>query len=148
MRFAPAFVIFSAALCSAGTITDTFHQTQNSSAPGGCDPNAPYTASTACDVFGDEMKFDVQSATVTVAGGVGTVTLYSNLGGVTSPLANFTVGNTTLKPGDLFLYDPSDNGTISNFVNDKSHRHRHGFRQWQHRDRRERPDVRHPAGEP
>jgi hypothetical protein len=112
--------MITAAIGSAGTIPDTFGQTQNSSALGGCNPNATYTASTACDVFGDEMKFDIQSATVTVAGGVGTVTLYSNLGGVTSPLANFTVGNTTLKPGDLFLYDPSDNGTISNFVNNKS----------------------------
>jgi len=120
MRFAPVFILFTAALCSAGTITDTFNQPQNncqySSAP-------PYSQ---CDVIGSESLYDIQSASVTVAGnGATTITLDSNLGGISTPgikstLNSFTdpgVPGLTMTPGAVFFYASSNDTTVSNFVN-------------------------------
>jgi hypothetical protein len=120
MRFAPVFVLLSAALCSAGTITDTFNQPQNNCQYSSA---APYSQ---CDVIGNESLYDIQSASVTVAGnGATSITLDSNLGGISTPgvkstLNGFTdsgVPGMTMTPGAVFFYASSNNTTVSNFVN-------------------------------
>ena len=121
MRFAPALFLFSAVICSADTITDTFGQAQSSST---CQysSSAPYSQ---CDVIGNESLYDIQSASVSVNGnsGLTTITLDSNLGGVTTvphgtlTLGSFTDSGLTLTPGAVFFYASSNNTAVSNFVN-------------------------------
>jgi hypothetical protein len=98
-------ILFSGA-CSAGTITDTFGQSQNN-----CiySYTPPYST---CDVIGNEMLYDIQKATVSFGDGTATVSIYTNTGavpyGATSPtLGAFEDAGVTLIPGDIFFYDPA-----------------------------------------
>jgi hypothetical protein len=121
MRFGltiAAAILLSGACCSAGTLTDTFGQSQNnctlSYAP-------PYDT---CDVVGDEMLYDIQKATVSISGGMLTVSIYTNTGAVPYggplTLGPFNDSGETLIPGDIFFYDPTtgydpnDPATIQN----------------------------------
>ena len=121
MRFGltiAAAILLSGACCSAGTLTDTFGQSQNNCtltyAP-------PYDT---CDVVGYEMMYDIQKATVSFSGGMATVSIYTNSGAVPYggplTLGAFNDGGETLIPGDIFFYDPTtgydpnDPGTIQN----------------------------------
>jgi hypothetical protein len=109
--------MITAAIGSAGTLTDTFGQSQGSGS-GGCNNNFTYTSSGACDVIGAPSLFDIQKASVTVdSNNLATVTLYSNLGGVSgSKLTGYTDGSINLLAGDLFFYAASNNTAVSNFV--------------------------------
>jgi hypothetical protein len=109
--------MITAAIGSAGTLTDTFGQSQGSG-PGGCNNNYNYTSSGACDVIGATNLFDIQKASVTVdSNNLATVTLYSNLGGVSgSKLTGYTDGSINLLAGDLFFYAASNNTAVGNFV--------------------------------
>jgi hypothetical protein len=117
MRCGFAFLILSAALCPAGTISDVFNQPQNN-----CNysPTPPYSN---CDVIGNTGVFDIQQASVTVAGnGFMTITLFSNLGGVSAQNGQLALGSfnsgpgVTLIPGDLFFYAAADGSKVSSFV--------------------------------
>ncbi len=117
MRYGLAFLILGAALCSAGTISDLFNQPQNN-----CNysQTPPYSD---CDVIGSAGVYDIQQASVTVAGnGFTTITLFSNLGGVTAQNGQLALGSfdsglgPTLIPGDLFFYAAASENNISNFV--------------------------------
>jgi hypothetical protein len=107
--------IFSAALCSAGTINDVFNQAQ-----GNCNysQSAPYGN---CDVIGTPSDYDIQQASVTVAAnGFTTVTLYTDHAGVTTQnsrlaLGGFTDAGVTLLPGDLFFYAPANSTDVNKF---------------------------------
>lgn len=121
MRFGLVFALFSAALCPAGTITDTFNQTQQSC---GYSATPPYGQ---CDVMGDEKLYDIQSASVTVNSSTRatTITLDSNLGGVASnsgtlSLNSFSdpdVPQLNLTPGAIFFYASSNDSAVGSFVN-------------------------------
>jgi hypothetical protein len=118
MRFGPAFLLFGAAICSAGTINDTFNGSQSNCNYSGAPPYSQ------CDVIGDKSLFDIQSASVTVNGSTGftSITLNSNLGGVTPQNGNLTLGSfsdsgQTLTPGALFFYASSNNAAVSDFLN-------------------------------
>jgi hypothetical protein len=98
MRFAPLFFLLSAAICSAGTITDVFG------------PN------TTGDVIGPHIDFDIQQASVTMAGGWTTVTIKTDYGttettsnGLKLDPQNAAV---TVIPGDIFFFDAS---TVTDF---------------------------------
>jgi hypothetical protein len=111
-------ILAGAASCFAGTLTDTFGQSQNNCtltyAP-------PYDT---CDVMGDEMLYDIQKATVSFSGGMATVSIYTNTGAVPYggplTLGPFNDAGETLIPGDIFFYgptagyDPNDPSTIQN----------------------------------
>ena len=108
MRF--GFTIASAILfsgaCSAGTITDTFGQSQN---------NCVYTYTppySTCDVIGNEMLYDIQKAAVSFSDGTATVSIYTNTGAVPYGATSLSLGafhdaGDTLIPGDIFFYDPA-----------------------------------------
>ena len=97
------YLLLGCVTCSAGTITDTFNQSQ----AGGCSYSfaSPYST---CDVIGDPALFDIQQASVHIGGSWGTVTIYFNYGGGIT-LQPFTDG-IQLAVGDLFFYAPSDPG--------------------------------------
>lgn len=110
-------VLLSAACCSAGTLTDTFGQSQSN-----CNLSyaAPYSS---CDVIGNEALYDIQAANVSVNNGIATVMIYLNSGAVQNVNGQLTLGpfsdaGVTLIPGDIFfykpttVYDPSDPNTI------------------------------------
>src|ERR1035438_2840316 len=104
------FILLTAALCQADTVTDTFGQTQS-------DCNYSYTAPySSCDVIGDPQLYDIQMANVTIADGLVTVLIYLNSGAVQKngnqlTLGSFQDAGLTLIPGDIFFYDPSDPAT-------------------------------------
>jgi hypothetical protein len=97
------YLLLGCVTCSAGTIYDTFNQSQ----AGGCNYSfaSPYST---CDVIGNPALFDIQQATVEVANGWATVTIDFNYGGGIT-LQPFTDG-IPLAVGDLFFYAPSDPG--------------------------------------
>lgn len=103
MRFI-LFLFLACITCPAGTIYDTFDQSQ----AGGCNYSftPPYSS---CDVIGDPALYDIQKATVEIADNWATVTIYFNYGGGIT-LQPFTDG-IQLSVGDLFFYAPSDPGT-------------------------------------
>jgi hypothetical protein len=114
--------MITAAIGSAGTLTDTFGQSQGSGP--GCNNNYNYTSSGACDVIGADNLFDIQKASVTVdSNNLATVTLYSNLGGVSgSTLNGYTDGSIKLLAGDLFFYSAASitaTTAVGNFVDPK-----------------------------
>ena len=98
------FLLLGCVTCPAGIIYDTFNQSQ----AGGCGYSfaSPYST---CDVIGNPALFDIQKASVEVAGGWATVTIYFNYGGGIT-LQPFDDG-IQLAVGDLFFYAPSDPGT-------------------------------------
>lgn len=122
MRF--EFIIASAILltstyCTAGTLTDTFGQSQNNCI---LTYTAPYDT---CDVVGNEMLYDIKNATVSVDNGKATVSIYTNTGAIpygasSLTLTPFNDSGVTLIPGDIFFYDPAagydsnDPNTIQN----------------------------------
>lgn len=97
------YLLLGCVTCSAGTIYDTFNQSQ----AGGCNYSLtpPYSS---CDVIGNPALFDIQQATVEVANGWATVTIDFNYGGGIT-LQPFTDG-IQLAVGDLFFYAPDDPG--------------------------------------
>jgi hypothetical protein len=97
------FFLLGCVTCQAGTIYDTFDQSQ----AGGCNNSLAAPFST-CDVIGNPALFDIQKADVHVADGWATVTIYFNYGGGIT-LQPFTDG-IPLAVGDLFFYAPSDPG--------------------------------------
>jgi hypothetical protein len=97
------FFLVASVTCQAGTIYDTFDQSQ----AGGCNYSLTPPYST-CDVIGNPLLFDIQKASVEIAGGWATVTIYFNYGGGIT-LQPFTDG-IQLAVGDLFFYAPSDPG--------------------------------------
>ena len=104
--FTMACAILSGGVCSAGTITDTFGQSQNN-----CiySYTPPYST---CDVIGNEMLYDIQRATVSFGDGTATVSIYANTGAVPYGATSLTLGafqdaGVTLIPGDIFFYNPS-----------------------------------------
>lgn len=112
-------VLLSVTLCSANTLTDTFNQAQNN-----CNysANPPYGN---CDVIGDPLLFDIQSATFSTNSGFATLVIYLNSGAVQNvnnqlTLGSFSDSGLTLIPGDAFfynpnsVYDPSDPNTAQN----------------------------------
>ncbi|MGA2773900.1 MAG: hypothetical protein ABSG26_24145 [Bryobacteraceae bacterium] len=103
MRFAILFLLLGCVTCPATTIYDPFNQSQ----AGGCNYSLapPFTS---CDVIGNPALFDIQKASVDIAGGWATVTIYFNYGGGIT-LQPFTDG-VLLAVGDLFFYSPSDPG--------------------------------------
>jgi hypothetical protein len=102
MRFI-LFLLLECVSCSAGTIYDTFDQSQ----AGGCNYSftPPYSS---CDVIGDPALYDIQKAAVEIGSTWATVTIYFNYGGGIT-LQPFTDG-IPLSVGDLFFYAPSDPG--------------------------------------
>jgi hypothetical protein len=101
------FLSLGLAAGSAATLVDPFHTSQNN-----CNYSsvAPYSA---CDVIGNEMNYDIQSASVSISGGTATVSILFNTGAVTGSgnslgLGSFRDVNENLMVGDLFFYDPSD----------------------------------------
>ena len=102
MRFI-LFLLLGCVVCQAGTVYDTFHQSQ----AGGCGYSftPPYST---CDVIGNPALFDIQQATVAVADNWATVTINFNYGGGIT-LQPYTDG-IQLAVGDLFFYAPSDPG--------------------------------------
>jgi hypothetical protein len=114
-----ACAIFFSGSSLAGTINDTFGQSQNNCiltyAP-------PYST---CDVIGNEMLYDIQKATVSFTNGTATVAIYMNTGAIPYGATTLTLGAShdagdTLIPGDIFFYsptagyDPNDPNTIQN----------------------------------
>jgi hypothetical protein len=96
-------ILFNGA-CSAGAINDTFGQSQNNCV---YSYTPPYST---CDVVGNEMLYDIQKATVSFAGGMATVSIYTNTGAVSdgaSSLGAFQDAGVTLIPGDIFFYNPT-----------------------------------------
>jgi len=101
MRSTILLLLLGCVTCPAGTLYDTFGQSQ----AGGC--NYSFTAPfSTCDVIGDPALYDIQKATVEVADGWATVTIYFNYGGGIT-LQPFSDG-IPLSVGDLFFYAPSD----------------------------------------
>ena len=101
--------ILFAGVCAAGTITDTFGQSQNN-----CiySYTPPYST---CDVIGNEMLYDIQKATVSFGDGTATVSIYTNTGAIPYGDTSLTLGAShdagdTLIPGDIFFYSPGGNG--------------------------------------
>jgi hypothetical protein len=99
-------VLLSATFCSANTLTDIFHESQNN-----CNysANAPYSN---CDVIGDPQLYDIQSVTFSASGNLATVMIYLNSGAVQTinnqlTLGPFSDSGLTLIPGDVFFYDPN-----------------------------------------
>src|SRR5450755_2893009 len=112
-------VLVSATLCPANTLTDTFNQAQNN-----CNysANPPYGN---CDVIGDPLLFDIQSATFSTNNGFATLAIYLNSGAVQNvnnqlTLGSFSDSGLTLIPGDAFfynpnsVYDPTNPNTVQN----------------------------------
>ena len=95
------FLLLGCVTGQAGTIYDTFGQSQ----AGGCNYSLTPPYST-CDVIGNPLLFDIQKASVEVADGWATVTIYFNYGGGIT-LQPFIDG-VQLAVGDLFFYAPSD----------------------------------------
>jgi hypothetical protein len=97
------FLLVGCVTCQAGTIYDTFDQSQ----AGGCNNSfaAPFST---CDVIGNPALYDIQKASVHIADGWATVSIYFNYGGGIT-LQPFTDG-IQLAVGDLFFYAPSDPG--------------------------------------
>jgi hypothetical protein len=94
------------ALCSANTLIDTFGQVQTN-----CNysANAPYSA---CDVIGDPLLYDIQSATFSLSGGMATIMISLNTGAVKNvnnqlTLSPFDDAGVTLIPGDILFYNPN-----------------------------------------
>jgi hypothetical protein len=104
MRSAILFLLLGCVTCPAGTIYDTFDQSQ----AGGCSYSfaPPYSN---CDVIGDPALYDIQKASVEIADNWATVTIYFNYGGGIT-LQPFDDG-IELSVGDLFFYAPSDPGS-------------------------------------
>jgi len=107
--FTIACAILWSGVCSAGTITDTFGQSQNN-----CiySYTPPYST---CDVIGNEMLYDIQKATVSFGDGTATVSIYTNTGAVPYGATSLTLGafqdvGVTLIPGDIFFYNPDTAG--------------------------------------
>jgi len=110
------FVLLSAVLCHADTLTDPFAQSQS-----GCSysASAPYGT---CDVIGNPQLYDIQAASVSIGSGLATVLIYLDSGAVQQGnplvLGSFSDAGLTLIPGDLFfynpltVYDPSDPATV------------------------------------
>jgi len=105
----------------AGTINDTFGQSQNNCT---LTYTPPYST---CDVMGNEMLYDIQKASVSFANGMATVSIYMNTlaipyGATSLTLTPFHDAGDTLIPGDIFFYnpsagyDPDDPDTIQNLV--------------------------------
>jgi hypothetical protein len=92
--------------CWAGTINDTFGQSQYA-----CSYSftPPYST---CDVVGNEMLYDIQRASVSFTASAATISIYMNTGAVpfSGPLTlgAFEDGGVTLIPGDIFFYSPSE----------------------------------------
>ena|ERR1035437_8090116 len=117
MRYVVFLVLLGCVACSAATLIDPFNLPQNN-----CNESLGYPYS-SCDVMGDPLLFDIQKADVSITGGVATVSLYFNTGGVTTDhngnmtLGAFSVGSVSLIVGDLFflrpdtVYDPADPNT-------------------------------------
>ena len=103
MKSTMLFLLLGCATCQAGMIYDTFDQSQ----AGGCNNSLTPPYST-CDVIGNPALFDIQKASVEVADGWATVTIYFNYGGGIT-LQPFTDG-VPLSVGDLFFSAPSDPG--------------------------------------
>ncbi len=103
MRSVILFLLLGCVTCPAGTIYDAFNQSQ----AGGCSYSfaAPFSS---CDVIGDPALFDIQKASVEIANGWATVTIYFNYGGGIT-LQPFSDG-IPLAVGDLFFYAPGDPG--------------------------------------
>jgi hypothetical protein len=97
------FLLLGCVTCPAGTVYDTFGQSQ----AGGCSNSfsPPYST---CDVIGNPALFDIQQAYVHVPNNWATVTIYFNYGGGIT-LQPFDDG-IQLAVGDLFFYAPSDPG--------------------------------------
>jgi hypothetical protein len=97
------FLLLGCVACQAGTVYDTFGQSQ----AGGCGYSftPPYST---CDVIGNPALFDIQQASVEIGGGWATVTIDFNYGGGIT-LQPFTDG-IQMAVGDLFFYAPSDPG--------------------------------------
>ena len=112
MRFAPVFLLAAVAACSAGTVTDTFAQQQVN-----CNysHSAPYSS---CDVIGDPLNYDIQKAAiVTGANGFTTITVYTNLNGVSGgSLGPFSDAGVQLIPGDIFFYAPANDAAVTGLV--------------------------------
>src|SRR5580692_5065937 len=101
--FASAIVMSGS--CFAGTINDTFGQSQNNCV---LSYTSPYAT---CDVVGNEMLYDIQKASVSFGNGMATVSIYTNTGAVPSggplTLGAFNDAGDTLIPGDIFFYNPT-----------------------------------------
>src|ERR1700722_16301807 len=105
LLIAPA-LLMSALLCHANTLIGTFGQVQN---------NCNYSASpphSACEVIGEPLLYDIQSATFSVTGGIPTVMISLNTGAVQNVNNQLTLGSfddagVTLIPGDILFYNPS-----------------------------------------
>ena len=97
------FLLLGCVACQAGTVYDTFGQSQ----AGGCGYSftPPYST---CDVIGNPALFDIQQASVEIGGGWATVTIDFNYGGGIT-LQPFTDG-IQIAVGDVFFYAPSDPG--------------------------------------
>ena len=102
---APA-LLMSALLCPANTLTDPFGQVQNN-----CNysANTPYSA---CDVIGNPLLYDIQSATFSLSGGMATVMISLNTGAIQNVnnqlvLNPFSDAGVTLIPGDILFYNPN-----------------------------------------
>ena len=94
-----AILLFGSFASFAGVINDPFNQSQ-----AGC----YYSLTTpfgTCDVIGNELLFDIQSASVSLSPTLLDTNLYFNYGGGSS-LAPFSTP--VLYPGDLFFYDPAN----------------------------------------
>jgi hypothetical protein len=98
-------IVMSGGCCFAGTITDTFGQSQYSCV---LTYTAPYDT---CDVVGNEMLYDIQKASVSFGNGMATVSIYTNTGAVPFggplTLGAFNDAGDTLIPGDIFFYNPN-----------------------------------------
>jgi len=92
--------------CSAGTLTDTFRQSQNNCI---LTYTAPYDT---CDVVGNEMLYDIQKATVSINNEMATISIETNTGAIpygdrSLTLTAFNDGGVPLIPGDIFFYNPT-----------------------------------------
>ena len=98
-------MMLSGSACFAGTINDTFGQSQYACV---LTYSAPYDT---CDVVGNEALYDIQKASVSFGNGVATVSIYTNTGAVgfggPLTLGSFNDAGETLIPGDIFFYDPN-----------------------------------------
>ena len=87
--------------CWAGTINDTFGQSQYACV---LSYTPPYDT---CDVVGNEMSYDIQKASVAFTGSTATISIYMNTGAVPFggplTLGAFEDAGVTLIPGDIFF---------------------------------------------
>ena len=106
--------------CWAGTINDTFGQSQYACV---LTYTPPYDT---CDVVGNEMLYDIQKASVSFTSSTATISIYMNTGAVPYggplTLGAFEDAGVTLIPGDIFFYganagyNPDDPATTANLA--------------------------------